>query len=206
MRFTLKYRGEELKSSGNTGGRILEKQLLRACFHRQLERVWAKHNQLSLVKRNTLQPPVMASGRYDVKRPIEGSTLYGFLFRHVVKDTGFVPLLTGPMEAHCHLGLRVGRTVKPGSIIFDGGDLDGRLKTLFDALRMPRDASELPKDFHGGAECLCLLSDDSLITGLAIDSYELFDEHSENYVDIDLTVTITAMTPMFGTLGLLFGG
>ena len=39
MRFTLRYRGEELKS-GNAGGRIREKQAVRAHFQRQLARIW----------------------------------------------------------------------------------------------------------------------------------------------------------------------
>jgi hypothetical protein len=55
-------------------------------------------------------------------------------------------------------------------------------------------------------EYLCLLSDDSLITGLSIESYELLDAYPENYIDIDVSVKITAITPMNVTMDLLFGG
>jgi hypothetical protein len=36
------------------------------------------------------------------------------------------------------------RPEPPGSIITAGGDIDNRLKTLFDALRMPKVISEIP--------------------------------------------------------------
>ena len=40
----------------------------------------------------------------------------------------------------------------PGAIITQGGDIDNRLKTLFDALRMPQNENELPKDEIPGTD------------------------------------------------------
>jgi hypothetical protein len=112
------------------------------------------------------------------------------------------------MEARCHLALRIGRGMRPGSIVFSGGDLDGRLKTLFDALAVPKDDHQVAAEHVEQTEYLCLLSDDSLITGLSIESYQLLDvspDSGDNHVDLNINVTITATTPMIGTLGLLFG-
>ena len=63
------------------------------------------------------------------------------------------------------------RPEAPGSIVAQGGDIDNRLKTLLDALRMPRDESELarndsPKD--GEDPFFCLLEDDHLVTKIAV--------------------------------------
>jgi len=44
------------------------------------------------------------------------------------------------------------------------------------------------------------LGDDELITGISIESYELLAPHSPNYVDLDVTATITAVTPMRGNI------
>jgi hypothetical protein len=111
------------------------------------------------------------------------------------------------MEAHCHLALRIGRPARPGEIVFSGGDLDGRFKTLFDSLAMPKDTQAVDAKDVTQAEYICLLSDDELITGLSVESYRLLEpsKQNENYIDIDIAVTITAMTPMYGTTDLLFG-
>jgi hypothetical protein len=39
MKFTLKYRGDDLKSAGNTASRRAEKQMLRYNFNSQLRRI-----------------------------------------------------------------------------------------------------------------------------------------------------------------------
>jgi len=111
------------------------------------------------------------------------------------------------MEAHCHLSLRVGRPAKPGNIIFTGGDLDGRLKTLFDALAVPKDKDAIDARDATQDEYVCLLSDDELITGVSLESYRLLEagKQDENYIDLDIAVTITAVTAMRGTFNLLFG-
>jgi hypothetical protein len=65
------------------------------------------------------------------------------------------------------------RPEPPGSIITAGSDIDNRLKTLFDALRMPKVTSEIP---NGGAPqpsedpFFCLLEDDNLIVKVSLDT------------------------------------
>jgi hypothetical protein len=141
MKFTLKYRGDRLTSAGNSSSRRTEKQELRYEFHRQIRRVWENHNVLRAVIRSDLQQLIRNGDDWDVQRPIRSGTtdLDGFMFRRRLRDLWFIPMITMPMEAHCHLALRIGRPMKPGRLIFEGGDLDGRLKTLFDALAMPKD-------------------------------------------------------------------
>jgi hypothetical protein len=61
-----------------------------------------------------------------------------------------------------------------GRIIHNGGDIDNRIKTLFDALRAPAVASEIPSPDsfdYGTSGMYCLLQDDKLINRLSIRSY-----------------------------------
>lgn len=205
MRFTLTYSGDELRTSGSSrsGGRNPEKQALRAHFHPQLLKVWDRHFSYRQVNRTILSAPVKRHDRWEAPGP-ERTSLASLLFRHRIRDSSFIPLLTPNMEVHCHIALQLGRPVKFGTI-FAGGDLDGRLKTLFDALAVPARDENFP-DHAPEGEYLCLLSDDDLITGLSIESYELLDSVPESRVDITLHITITAITPMPATSVLIFGG
>jgi hypothetical protein len=63
------------------------------------------------------------------------------------------------------------RPEPPGAIITQAGDIDNRLKTLFDALRYPKKMDELPKGAtpdESEKPFFCLLEDDILITGVSV--------------------------------------
>ncbi len=206
MRFTLKYQGESLLSSGNAP-KPEQKQILRSHFHCQLKKLWDTSNVLQFIDRRALPEPVKVKDKWERGEPrvVSERPLEGFLYRRKIYDSWFVPLITGRMEAACHLSIRLGRPIRPGMIVYEGGDLDGRLKTLFDALAVPKDASAVKQADCQQDEYLCLLSDDELITGVSIESYEILETKAEAYVDVDISVTITATTPMNGTAVLLFG-
>jgi hypothetical protein len=62
-----------------------------------------------------------------------------------------------------------------GRIVHNGGDIDNRIKTLFDALRVPSVPSEIPAadSFHyGEGGMYCLLQDDKLINRVSLQSYQ----------------------------------
>jgi Holliday junction resolvase RusA-like endonuclease len=52
----------------------------------------------------------------------------------------FVPLVTAEMSAVAELSVVLLRPEPAGQLLTQGGDIDNRLKTLFDALTMPRHA------------------------------------------------------------------
>ena len=65
---------------------------------------------------------------------------------------------------------------EPGRTITQGADLDNRMKTLLDALRMPKVVDELPKgDVASEHESpfYCLLEDDNLISRLSVSADRL---------------------------------
>jgi len=76
----------------------------------------------------------------------------------------------------CRLDILFLRRSPPGEIVKHGGDLDNRLKTLFDALRVPDsigdnwqpEGSETPLFF-------CLLKDDALITEVNVSTDMLLE-------------------------------
>ena len=80
---------------------------------------------------------------------------------------------------------------EPGKILTHGGDIDNRLKTLFDALPMPKDASEIPPGDKPGANeapFYCLLEDDALVKRVAIDTDRLLISQGDQS-DVQLLVS-----------------
>ncbi len=97
---------------------------------------------------------------------------------HRLTNFRFAALVTARYEMVCGLEILFLRPEPPGGLITKGGDIDNRLKTLFDALRMPRVPEELPAgDVPAGDEdpFFCLLEDDALITAIDVRTDVLLD-------------------------------
>jgi hypothetical protein len=83
----------------------------------------------------------------------------------------------------------------PGSLI-SSGDIDNRLKTLFDALRMPKDKDEVGGNAPSVDEkpFYVLLEDDRLITHLSIETDTLLqrvgDSWDDNHVRLVISVSL----------------
>jgi hypothetical protein len=107
-----------------------------------------------------------------------------------------VPLVREASRVYCSLDILMLRPDVPGTLV-RSGDLDNRVKTVVDALRIPSeqelskseppDASELP--------FFCLLEEDKLISRLAVEADTILDPvpesaHPENDVRLLITVDI----------------
>jgi hypothetical protein len=149
MEFRLTYDGL-LPSAGNKYNRKKEKHDIRMGLHPQLLELWFTNP--------------------GVKQ------LMGTWQKNCLIDVGawrFQPLVTSRRHLHCHLKILFLRPGPPGKLISDGGDIDNRIKTLFDALRAPT-ADELPNPAPPGDGLVCcLLEDDSLITGFEVEADQL---------------------------------
>ncbi len=117
----------------------------------------------------------------------------------------FIPLVVGSLHMVCELDILFLRREKPGALIAKpkdeyGGDLDNRLKIFLDALRLPREAQEVPQGLTPEAREMpfyCLLEDDALITKFQVESDTLLGRPSrpENKKDVHLIVrVITRLT------------
>jgi hypothetical protein len=77
------------------------------------------------------------------------------------------------------LSITLLRPEAPGSILTQSGDIDNRLKTLFDALKVPTEPTALPNDEKPGDgenPFFCLLEDDNLITKVSVNTDRLLDK------------------------------
>ncbi len=179
MEFYLHYRGP-LKANGN----LRHKQEIRRHLHLQLKALW---DQKPL---GDYQPWLIGMDDHPegpwVLRPMGAFT--------------FVPLVTQRAELIAELNITLLRPEAPGSIITQSGDIDNRLKTLFDALRKPHSTAELPRgDVPGVGEdkFYCLLEDDNLISHVAIKTDRLLEpvtDQSEVVLLIAVKTRVTRAT------------
>ncbi|MGH7239183.1 MAG: hypothetical protein ACREHG_03845 [Candidatus Saccharimonadales bacterium] len=88
----------------------------------------------------------------------------------------------------------------PGSVI-QAGDIDNRLKTLIDALRIPANGSELVGNEVSRADenpFFCFLEDDEQVTQLSVQTDTLLDPPTNRdglFVSLVVTVDIRPFYP-----------
>ena len=92
----------------------------------------------------------------------------------------------------------------PGDVVKGGGDIDNRLKTLFDALTIPDEnqARLLPRPKDPTFLHHCVFEDDKLITGLRVTTDRLLDYKCEKEVILIVHVNVSGTSAMMGTLDL----
>ena len=109
-----------------------------------------------------------------------------------VKYFRFVPLVSPSLHLICELRIFLLKQEPPGSIITQAGDIDNRLKTLFDALRVPAE-NEIPKGAKPKSDedpFFCLLESDSLISRIAVDTDRLL-KPTQKSTDVHLDIQVT---------------
>ncbi len=188
MEFTLVYRGP-LKSNGSPA----EKHSIRRQIHRQMQMLW----QQQPLKH--YGPP---SGHYLSDTPPQGETSL------IQKVAGFrfAPLISLKLSLIAELSVTFLRPEAPGSLISQGGDIDNRLKTLLDALRMPKVVSELPAGTSPAVDedpFFCVLEDDNLVTKVSVATDRLLDPVQSNAEVLLLMHVLTKRTAgTWGNIGL----
>jgi hypothetical protein len=184
MRFTLFYRGP-LKS--NRG--VEDKQAIRRAFHPQLKQLWA-------------QPPLADFADWLKPEPKPGD----ITLIEQIGNFQFAPLVSESIHMVAELNITMLRPGAPGDLVSHAGDLDNRIKTLLDALRVPREATALPRgDAPSESETpfFCLLGDDRLVTHLNISTDSLLEPVSNPSEVVLLLEVITRATRLtFANVGL----
>jgi len=170
-------------SKRETNGK--HKHAIRKVFHKQLKRLWevAPHfrpeNGLQFITTSDgYQPPATI---VDLSKKFERA---GYKF---------VPLVTEDLCLKCDLSVLYLRLDPPGMVI-QSGDIDNRLKTLFDALKMPKDKAELGDGYVGPDDnekpFFCLLEDDRLVTSVSVDTDILLEPLSSDKSESRLIITV----------------
>jgi hypothetical protein len=188
VKFRLTYQGS-LRPTGNDPYNApldplaAHKHRIRQCFHKQLKTLWNQNRFLANYKRHP-------QDKID-SRPISESAAY---FGHDEKDKvllieyvasrfnefnyRFVPLVCEEFSLLCSLEILFLRRDIPGSAL-QAGDIDNRVKTIIDALRKPNNAKELvgnQNPLSTEDPFFCLLQDDKLVSGFAVETDTLLDE------------------------------
>jgi len=176
VKFTLIYDGD-LASAGNKS-KPVEASNIRNVFHDQLADLWDSHVVMRQLRHTA-----------RVNNQLMGDLA---LIRVPATGTGFVPIVRRSLYLGCQVDVLFLRHEEPYSLMRQGGDLDGRIKTLFDALKMPD-----PKDpeYKGATPAddplYVVLEDDALITDFSVKSGKLLGRGEKMKHRVRLTVDIT---------------
>jgi len=171
LEFRLIYRGR-LKAQNPGKDHVSE---VRRFFHPQLKELWSQDPLKSHRNSLSLTPP---SGITSTLQKIGKFT--------------FAPLVSTRFMLLAKLDILFLRPAPPGTLFKDGGDIDNRVKTLIDALKMPT-AQEIPSDFEPTPSedpFFCLLEDDKLVTEFSVVTDRLLTAKEENSQSQDCNIII----------------
>lgn len=177
MEFRLTYEGK-LLSSGNNNPRPGHKHAIRMHFHAQLARLWKFNRSLAGIA-SGFQTSLKDAHQvylYSEEGAPKGSRPYLKLLRenYPMFNTEWAPLVTEGSGLTCAVDVLFLRRGARGGVM-QSGDIDGRIKTLFDALAIPRSAAGLPQDLASTCPIFTLLDDDKHISHVSVTSDELLD-------------------------------
>lgn len=195
VEFRLLYQGI-LRSNGN----VEDKFAIRRQLHPQLRRLWAEHPLLREACERIGMMGAPFDQRFEVGiRNLADTRLNGFTFLPVAKQSFYL---------RCGLDVLFLRREKPGRI-FMRGDIDNRLKTLFDALKMPGCGQEIGSEAPGSDEdpFYVLLQEDDLIADVSVTTDRLLEfpaehEHTKDYAVLVINVKLkpTRRVPLWGSV------
>ncbi len=174
MEFTLTYSGK-IKASKR---KVEDKHTLRRTFHRQLSKLWS---QQPLAGSQVLIPTQEPPG-------VEGAIIVRNL-----ANFKFIPLVTQQLCLFAELDIFLLRPEERGVLIRHGGDIDARLKTILDGLRVPISEQELPQDAQPSnteSPFYCLLEDDSLVTSVGVSVAQNLDASGKDDITAFIKVRI----------------
>lgn len=115
-----------------------------------------------------------------------------------------MPLVSSTLFAVAELDCVLLRPGPPGELFRSGGDIDNRLKTLLDALKVP-EQNALPsgaKPEDDETPFFCLLEDDKLITALRVETDRLLNPRDDREVDLLVRVNIEFTKMTYDNMGL----
>jgi hypothetical protein len=190
VEFRLMYQGI-LRANGD----VEDKFAIRRQIHPQLRRFWAEHPLFKDMcwRWGIVTAHESGGDAFDlgIKR-LADTQLNGF---------SFIPLSRKEWYLRCSLEVLFLRREKPGSV-FMRGDIDNRLKTLFDALQMPRSGQEIGTQVPSTDEepFYVLLEDDELIADVSITTDRLLSfpdahQYTRDYAVLVIDVKLQPVQP-----------
>jgi hypothetical protein len=201
MKFTLVYDGP-LAANGTPA----QKWAIRKYLSPQLEELWQIHPSLQDTARRRFVPREAPFNFSDIHHFSDDQRPFTqvppprerdrFIDLCEEIDRGgrrFWPLVRDTFALKCNLGITFLRKEDAGRV-YQAGDLDNRLKTLFDALAVPVTDQVISDDSSIADPIYCLLEADALIMGINVQTHRLLarpDIHRSNVVlviEVDVRV------------------
>jgi hypothetical protein len=196
MKFTLTYDGP-LGSAGNSSKKSKEKWAIRRQIHAQLADLWTTHPALKQVSSMPEFPEgggMLVQRHHDVDDAPQVPAFWSGkaipLLDPIPKgDRFFQPLVRNSLALGCGLKILFMRKEAKGRV-YQGGDLDNRIKTLLDALAVPVDAAHVLAEAEDPQHICCLLEDDALVTGLDVQTERLLARPGDDETEVRLIVEV----------------
>jgi hypothetical protein len=203
MKFTLTYDGP--LSSNNGNHKFQKKWKIREHIQPQLADLWRTHPCLKNLVRyvpkeqtygwaeshHSNVPVTRAPGEFKIPEIDLGAPID-------VGGIGFLPLIRDSYALVCSLNIIFMRKEQPGKV-YQGGDLDNRIKSLIDGLKVPKDDIDNVRNIRDkpAQPVFCLLEDDGLITKLSVETSRLLTapEQDTNYVRLIIEVSVAVTQP-----------
>jgi hypothetical protein len=196
MKFTLTYDGD-LRSNDD----YRRKWAIRSQLHPQLRELWEINPALRSVMRQRYVPAKggwlfwashheedqEGSGPKEPEMADLGETR-DLCEPMTVKGRQFFPLVRNSLALRCGLKIMFLRKEPPGRV-YQGGDIDNRLKTLFDALSMPK-PEQMMEDASIEDPIYCLLEDDGLISKLEVETHQLLSRPNASKHEVHLVIEV----------------
>ena len=192
MRFKLVYRGSlrATQRDPRPGTGVLAKHwdlkhAMRRQFHRQLKRLW--ETRPFLINNQAMETP----------KPYHIATLAAV---NVMPPWQFVPLVTDTLSLRTKIEISLLRSDHPHLNLwsYDGGDVDNRVKTIIDALRVPsaNDGYACLVPGPGETPLYVLIEKDELFDAVCAETDHLLvvpDGEDASYAEVVIAVTIAPM-------------
>ena len=194
MKFSLIYEGE-LKSNGNPQ----HKQNIRECFRAQLKVLWQSDSLSGLFDYATgsKEASLTSMGNVRIDFPANPEFRDGEGWCVNRRGSIFLPIVCKSLRTTAEIDIVWYRSERPGDFL-PQGDIDNRLKTLFDAFQVP-DENQLQiatVESSASDPYLTVLEDDALISRINVETKQLLKPHSDNDVLllIDVNTKVSAVT------------
>lgn len=180
MEFRLIYQGPLYAQQADDSARqsrLKHKFEIRRSFHKQLEQLWKLDSRLKEFWKH-----------WEKTKGTESDNLSKLYQRRGIT---WIPLVQERIGIVCNLNILFLRHEPKGGIVH-AGDLDNRIKTLFDSLTMPSE-NEIPDDIESTNEpnpFFCLLSDDKLITDFRVTADRLLIPSANPVAEVHLVIEV----------------
>ena len=198
MRFRLVWQGP-LVATGNKS-RPVEVAKIRHDLSSQFQNLWDTHNSLQVLREycwvrqpgdtNLIMDPSAKTPRQLAeKRPNLG--MINLCEPISVGNKTYTPLIRASLHLNCELDILFLRQEDPGQLVLQGGDIDGRIKTLFDALRVPSLEEQNKASLPDEERLFCLLKSDALISAFKVETDRLLFPKTEKANEVFLVIEVS---------------